>query len=69
MSSNIEYVVWSDQVWEADDWFNSDMSEKYDDIIRCTVDLDHPEYDEESFEAEMVAWWGCGPQPPYASKL
>lgn len=45
------------------------MSEKYDDIIRCAVDLDHPEYDEESFEAEMVAWWGCGPQPPYASKL
>ena len=63
------YVIWSDQVWNADEWESSGMSEKYDDVIRCRVNLDHPNYNEESFEAEMISWWGCGPQPTYASKL
>lgn len=65
MPNHVEYVVWSDLVFEESEWENSEFAEKYDDIIRCTVDLDHPDYDEETYEGELISWWTCGIKPPF----
>lgn len=66
------YVIWSDQVWCMDEWESSGMSEKYDDVIRCRVNLDHPDHPSNKdgdgysqFEKEMLNYWSKGIKPAY----
>ena len=48
------------------------MSEKYDDVIRCRVNLDHPDHPSNKdgdgygqFEREMLNYWSKGIKPVY----
>lgn len=65
---HVGYVVHGDVLWEEYDWNNSPDCERYDDIIRCKVDIKHPNYpveEEGKFEQEMLDYWAKGVKPPY----
>lgn len=68
MSNTIEYVVHGDAVYEESDWDSSGDSERYDDVIRCSVNIDHPDYpdDGEKVYEDLANWWATGVKPTYA---
>ena len=48
MSDNtLDYVVHSGFVYEADEWYNSYDGQRYDDVLKVTVNLNHPDYPED----------------------
>lgn len=67
MSNTMEYVIHGDAVYEADDWFNSHDSNRYDDIKQAVVDLDHPDYpdDDEKLYEDLAGYWATGTKPSY----
>ena len=67
MANTHTYVVHGDFVWDADEWDNSPDSQRYDDIKRCVVDLDHPTYpkDWDKIEDDLVNYWKTGLKPIY----
>ena len=66
-----DYVVWSDFVYTYAEWEHSGLSEKYDDVKHCRVNVDHPDYPNkdgegwDQFETDMLKYWSSGVKPTY----
>lgn len=68
MSDNtLKYVVHSGFVYEADEWYNSYDGQRYDDILKVTVNLEHPDYpeDDEKLYDDLEGYWFKGIKPSY----
>lgn len=68
---NLEnFVIHSHVVWTKDEWEFTGMSEKYDDVLRCIVDLNHPlAQDEVEMEKQLIQYWSNGVKPDFVVTL
>ena len=49
-------------VYEADEWYNSCDGQRYDDVLKVTVNLDHPDHplDDEKLYEDLEGYWSKG---------
>ena len=64
----ITYIVHSDVVYEESEWYEDPSNERYDDIIKCNVDISHPSYNEDTFYSDMERMWSMGVTPSYVQR-
>ena len=60
-----DYVIHAGFVYLADEWDNSYDGQRYDDVLRCTVNLDHPLFNSETYYDELERYWSTGLKPIY----
>ena len=59
------YVVHGDAVYLESDWDSDCDYQCYDDVLRCTVNYDHPLFDSETYCDELANYWATGVKPEY----
>lgn len=59
------YVVHAGFIYLEDEWDNSYDGQRYDDVLRCTVNLDHPLFNPDTLDVDLECYWSTGLKPIY----